>query len=445
MIVPRNRLLISTAAVTIPLALLGAASPESWQILTLVAGGFAAAVLTDAWKARRSLAGIGVELPSVVRTSKNRKAELELRIRNGLLRRRRLRLALDVPPDVGAHSEEVDMILPAGSEWSRLTWTCTPVKRGNYLIRSAYVESVSPLAFWAPRKTLSVESEIRVYPNLIGDKKAAAVFLNRGAFGRHAVRQTGKGRDFEKLREYTPGDSFDEIHWKAAARRARPITKVFQIERTQEVYAVIDASRLSARDAGGDSILERLITAGLVLGLAAERQGDLFGLLTFSDKIETFVRARNGKIHYGACRDALYRLEPRPVTPDFDELCSFLRLRLRRRALIVFLTSLDDPAIAESFMRNVDLIRRQHLILVNMIRPPGAAPLFTPARSQRQEDVSSVDEIYQRLGGHMRWYRLKQLEKTFQRQGVRFSLLEHEGLAAELISQYLTVKRRQLL
>ena len=32
----------------------------------------------------------------------------------------------------------------------------------------------------------------------------------------------------------------------------------------------------------GTATLERFITAGLVLGLAAEQQGDLFGLLTFS-------------------------------------------------------------------------------------------------------------------------------------------------------------------
>ena len=41
---------------------------------------------------------------------------------------------------------------------------------------------------------------------------------------------------------------------------------------------------------------------------------------------------------------------------------------LRRRALLVFLTPLDDPALAESFVRNVDLIR-QHLVLVNMLQP----------------------------------------------------------------------------
>src|SRR5207249_1294948 len=176
-------------------------------------------------------------------------------------------------------------------------------------------------------------------------KSLAAFFLKRGALGLHLQRQIGKGRDFEKLREYVPGDSFDEIHWKATARRAKPITKVFQVERTQEIYVVIDASRLSSRETGGPgtSILERHVTAALVLGLATERQGDLFGLITFADKVQTFVRARRGKAHFTACRDALYTLQAQSVSPDFDELFSFIRLQLRRRCLIVMLTSLDDP------------------------------------------------------------------------------------------------------
>jgi uncharacterized protein (DUF58 family) len=283
-----------------------------------------------------------------------------------------------------------------------------------------------------------------VYPNLLTERKQlASLFLNRGVFGLHTRRQVGRGRDFEKLREYTPGDGFDEIHWKATARRAKPITKVFQIERTQEIYVVIDASRLSSRKIGEDDkqtvILERLVTAALVLGMAAERQGDLFGLLSFTDKVEGFVRAKNGKTHYGTCRDALYTLQPRSVTPDFDEVCSFIRLRLRRRALIIFLTSLDDPALAESFVRNVDLIRKKHLVLVDMIRQPRTARLFSGS------NPSSTDDLYLELGGHLRWHKLRQLEKTLQRIGVGFSQIENERLSADLVSQYLNVKQRQLL
>ncbi len=456
MIVPRFRLLFWTAAVVLPFALLAAVSPLATGVSLLCIGGLMVLTLADAFRADRSLAGVGVELPAVTRMSKDREARLELRIRNERQRQNSLRVALAWPREIRTASEFLDVQLPAQSEWSQLTWPCTPLKRGNYRFDSAYIEGGSPCGFWAVRKTVPVQSEIRVYPNLLNERKSiAALFLNRGVFGVHAQRQVGKGRDFEKLREYIPGDDYNEIHWKATARRGKPITKVFQIEKTQEVYVILDASRLSARMTGRESkvesrwpdhqplpsttTLERFMTAALTLGLAAERQGDLFGLLTFTNKVEKFVRAKNGKNHYGICRDALYTLEPKITTPDFDEVCTFIRLRLRRRALLVFLTALDDPALAESFVRNLDLIRRQHLVLVDMLQMPGVKPLFTdPA-------VAGLDDLYGQLGGHLQWQKMRELQKVLQRCGVQFSLLNNERLSAELVSQYLNVKQRQLL
>jgi uncharacterized protein (DUF58 family) len=443
MVAPRSRL-IRTAAASLSLALLAAIVPAAGLICLALAGVLVLIAAADAVAAGRSLDGIGIELPAIARMSKDRKTPLDVRVRNEQSRRKSLRIALGLPLEVQAEVDELDVLLPGESVWSSLTWTCLPRKRGRYRVTAAYVECASFLGFWATRREIPVQSEIRVYPNLLNErKKLAALFLNRSTLGLHAQRQIGKGRDFEKLREYSPGDGFDEIHWKATARRAKPITKVFQIERTQEVYVLIDASRLSSRltTAGvpDSSILERLVTAALVLGMAADRQGDLFGLLSFTDKVERFVRARNGKSHYNTCRDALYTLQPQTVTPDFDELFSFIRLRLRRRALVICLTSLDDPSLADSFVKSIELIRKQHVVLVNMVRQPETAQLFT------ESSPESNDDLYRKLGGHLRWNRLRQLEKVLQRRGVRLSQVEHEQLSVELVSQYLNVKQRQLL
>ena len=445
MIVPRSKLLFWVAAIILPFALLGAVVPAAMPVALACIGGLFLFALADAIAARNCLAEIGVELSAVTRMSKDRAAKFEMRIRNGRQLQKNLRVALAWPREIETPIEEMDTILPAQTEWSRLVWDCTPRRRGNYKITSAFVEGASPLGFWAVRKTLPALAEIRVYPNLLDERKnLAALFLNRGGLGLHAQRQVGKGREFEKLREYVPGDGYDEIHWKATARRGKPVTKVFQIERTQEIYVIVDASRLSARQpqAEGNSepatTLERFVTAALVLGLAAEKQGDLFGLITFTDKVEKFVRAKNGTAHYHACRDALYTLQPKIVTPDFDELCTFIRLRLRRRALLVFLTALDDPTVAENFVRNIELIRRQHLVIVNMLQPPGVLPLFT-------NPAADVDDLYQHLGGHLRWQNLRTLQKNLQRRGVQFSLNDNEKLSAEIVSQYLAVKQRQLL
>jgi uncharacterized protein (DUF58 family) len=372
-----------------------------------------------------------------------------------------------MPNGLDSSQEDVVVRVPAGPAAFRIEWPVHATRRGNHRLPEIHVEAASPWRLWSRRAALPLNAEVRVYPDLFSERAAvAAVFLHRGSAGIHAQRQVGKGRDFEKLRDYVPGDGIDEVHWKATAKRGRPVTKVFQIERTQEVYVVVDASRLSGRAVssgfrvpssefvGGnvaaasnpelgtrnsELCLDRLVTSALLLGAAAERQGDLFGLVTFSNRVKGFVRAKNGAAHYAACRDALYTLEPETVTPDFEELCSFLRLRLRRRALLVFLTALDDPVLAESFIRGLDLIRRQHLVLVTMLTPPGARPLFT------NPDVQHVDDLFAELGGHLRWQNLRELEKVLRRRGVGFAMLDGANLSTGLVSQYLGVKRRQAL
>ena len=175
-----------------------------------------------------------------------------------------------------------------------------------------------------------------------------------------------------------------------------------------------------------------------MLGLAAERQGDFFGLVTFTDKVEKFVRAKNGQSHYNACRDALYTLQPRLVAPDFDELFSLLRLRLRRRALLIFLTELDDPTVSEAFVRNVPLLR-QHLMLVGMAKPLGAQAVFSGS------DVVGLDDIYRKLAGHVQWNKLRILGSVLASKGVRFSLMDADTLGPQLASLYVDFKQRQLL
>lgn len=439
MIIPSKKLLFWSLA-ALPLLAVSAFLPQGTM---LAVGVFAALLLTaasDAFLSPRGVEGISITMPEIVRFSLNRENAVWVQIRNASQQRRPLRIGLPFAREFESENEDLRAMLPAGSEYSQLEWRITPRKRGRYLIDRVYREAPSPLGLWEYRDSAPARAELRVYPDLTEERKhVAALFLNRSALGVHSQRMIGQGRDFEKLREYIPGDGFDQIHWKATAKRGKPITKIFQIERTQEVYVAIDFSRLSGRMLRDDSVLEHFLKSALVLGQVAQRQGDLFGLITFSDRVEGFLRASSGKAHYTACRDALYKLQPERATPDFDDLFSFIRLRLRRRALIVMLTDLNDPILAESFARSAETVSRQHLLLVNMIRPAGALPLFS------EPDANSPDSLYRKLSGHILWQNLAELEKKLHRHGIFLAQLEDARMSADLVSQYLNIKQRQQL
>ena len=454
MIVPRGKMLFWTGAVVIPFALLASAVPSAAALSSAVIGLFLAAALLDALFARRRLEALHLDAPEIARLTQKREGGIPLIVRNDGAKPAALCLGLPFPPELETPREVLQIEAPGGGLLSRFSWPCTPLKRGRYFLDACHLEVSSFLGLWGARTAKPLRVEVRVYPNLFPERKNLAVlFLNRGNFGFHARRQIGQGREFEKLREYIHGDNYGSIHWKTTAKRGHPVTKVFQIERLQEVYVIVDASRLSARtvaapvdpaappEEGGrrQMMIERFITAALIMGLAAERQGDLFGVAAFSDRVHSFIRAKSGRANYNNCRDALYRLEARTVTPDFDELCSFLGLRLRRRALLVFFTNLDDPVLTESFERNMELLRTKHLVLVNMLKPTGVQPLFSGPGAR------SVQDLYRSLGGHLLWHGLRELEKNFQRRGIRFSLLDSERICPQTVSLYMEVKERQLL
>jgi uncharacterized protein (DUF58 family) len=453
-IVPTYRFLFLVGLIFLPFSLLVVVVSSIAAPTIVLAVVTVIAVAMDAYRSQGRLEGIRVTLPKVLRISKGREGNFNLQIENQNLKARHIRLGLAFPKEIYTSAVELRIELPEDNPISSVDWVLTGLQQGRYHLDTCYLETVSLWGFWSVRSAVRINLEIRVYPNLFDERKnLSGLFLNKG-LGIHTQRQVGKGRDFEQLREYLPGDSFEDIHWKTTAKRGEPITKVYQIERTQQIYVIIDASRLSARSPDVNSLsiqgdarttadlttmLQRFITGALIMALAAERQGDLFGLLTFDDKVRSFLTAKKGKAHFNICRDTLYTLQPQSVSPDFAELFTFIGTKIRRRALLVFLTHLDDPVLADSFAQHIDLISRNHVILVNMLKPMVAKPLFSSER------VLSVNDVYSELGGHLLWRRLQETQKVLQRRGVGMGMLDNENLCTELVSQYLTLKKRQVL
>jgi uncharacterized protein (DUF58 family) len=448
MIIPENRLLWAFGSVVLPMTLVWAVFSLGPVYLAVPVFILVVLGITDAAYSLKLLKDIEIDLPERLRLTRNEKSALDFTVTDRGGKNPTLVIGLALPETIESPMPSYEIKMPEGKNALRISWPLVGSRRGFYLLKQLSVRTVSTMGFWSRQAVFPCNVEIHVYPNLLRERrKLAALFLNRGGYGSHAQRPMGKGREFEKLREYVRGDSLSDIHWKATAKRGHPVTKEYQIERTQEIYIVVDASRLSGRAGkylspeGGteDPLLEHFIVSAHMLGMVAQRQGDLCGLVTFSDRILTFLRARSGSAHFRVFRDALYNLHPHPSNPDFDEISTFINLRLRRRALIFMLTSLDDPALAESFERDMEIVNRRHLIMVNSIKPAAANPVFSGA------GVPDTDSIYEKLAGHLLWQELQELRVRLHRKGMDFHMLKSESMSAELVSQYMRVKARQLL
>jgi uncharacterized protein (DUF58 family) len=426
MIAPSTRLLLFTAILVVPTATIAGFVAAAAHACAAILAALAAVALVDAVMALRLLQAITARAPQILRLTKNVAATIPITVENRLSQALSLRL-WGRPPGL-------PLCYSAPPHASRLDYPVTVATRGDHRFTQLYLETSSPLGLWLARDARTLDCTLRVYPNL-RDHATAALFLRIADLGVRLHRQVGKGREFDNLRHYMPGDSFEDIHWKATARRGFPTVKLYRVEHSQEIYAIVDSSRLSARD----GILEAYVDASLHLALVAQRQGDRFGLVTFSDRTHKFVRAGNGMDHFRLCREAIYNLQAQRVSPDFREVFTSLQVNLRRRSLLVFFTSLDDALLAETFECEVGLLARRHLVRVNVMRTPGLKPLFTGEAPQ------DIDALYAGLAGQILSNRMRELKIALQNRGVRMQIVDPGRIKAQVTSQYLDVKRRQAL
>ena len=437
MIYPGN--IIIWVALLLPLAAAASHSLVFKQLLVLSLFIIVVVSIFDMIRGRKILSLIEVSLPKVTRFSIFNEAPVTFTLFSNL----RSSQVITLKPcfQESLISKDELMFLDVDTGKTTIDWLISPTQRGDFMVDTCYVEIKSPLGFWNIRKSISFENgAIRVYPNLQDDRQQlAALFLNRSDIGMHLNRMLGQGKEFEKLREYIPGDSMDIISWKATAKRNKPISKVFQQEQTQEVYAVIDVSRLSAKSIDGKDALEYYLSAALILGLITEKQKDNFGVIAFDSKVVRFIKSKGGKQHYNSCREAIYSLQPNNSSPNYNELFAFIRTNIRKRALLAFMIDLDDSALSESFIDDVHLVSKKHICIVNSIKYGDSSPLF------EGKSVQSIDDMYGKLSAHIQWAELLTLRNSLYRLGINFTISEFDSFSTELISQYLNIKRRQLL
>lgn len=104
---------------------------------------------------------------------------------------------------------------------------------------------------------------------------------------------TGKGMEFDRLREYTDSDDASSIDWNATARTTKPYVKVFKEERMLDIVLVIDTSNTMLIGTTPMTKNEYASVVAGILGYTAVNAGDKLGAIFFSDKVNFILDPSN--------------------------------------------------------------------------------------------------------------------------------------------------------
>ncbi len=313
-----------------------------------------------------------------------------------------------------------------------------PSKRGLYELGDIWVHCLSPLGLCEKQSRIPVSDTVKVYPDasLLVRYEVALQRHRLMSLGLTACRDRGHGGLYESLRDYVEGDDPSDIAWKATARRGRLITRNYEADRSQNVLVLLDCGRLMAAEIGRMPRLDYAINASLLLAYAAMKQGDQVGLVAFSDRIESYVPPVKGRTALPRVTEALYRLEPRLVEPDYGMACRFLALQHRKRSLIVILTDLMDAYSSSVLLSYSARFARKHLPICVTLKNLELMELV------RAVPITSDDCFSKAAGIGLLEERSKALRKM-RDAGVEVLEADPETLSPKLIERYLSLKRNR--
>ncbi len=293
-----------------------------------------------------------------------------------------------------------------------LSYTAKPLRRGDYTFGGCWLRYTGVLGLIMRQRRYGLDAPVKVYPNLLEVRKYELLARKDQLFeiGLKNARRLGQGTEFERLRDYEQDDDYRRINWPATARMHKPITTDYQPERSQSVIIMLDAGRLMTAPLGPLSKLDYAINTTLLLAYVAIVRGDRVGLLTFADNVTGYWEPDKGRKQFLALLEALYKVQPQQVEPDYMRASAFLSTKRSKRSLVVLFTDILDSQQAGSMVRGFGRLAPRHLPLavtmadtevLSMSRcvPTDTQQMYEKVVSQNLlDDRASALESLQRLG-----------------------------------------------
>ena len=344
----------------------------------------------------------------------------------------------DAPPEIEA--------VVRGDGWADASYSVLPKERGDMRQGRLFFRYRGPLGFAERWAVADLSQIVRVLPDL-GRAGQYALYLIRSRqveMGRRTKRQRGMGREFDSLRDYRDGDDVRDISWAATARRRQLTTRVYQLERSQTVWIVVDAGRLlrakvnDAERAVAVSKLDYAVDAALSLAQVASQFGDRVGLVAYGRSIQQSAAPARGPGHVRALVDALAQVRPEALEADHARAARALLRMQSRRSLVVWLTDFAETATTPEVIEYALQMTQRHLVMFAAMTQPD---LIALAKASPQ----SEDEMFRHAAAVEVMERRELLLRRMRERGVLAIDLAPNALAERLVNQYLEIKDRAML
>ncbi|MEM6878706.1 MAG: DUF58 domain-containing protein [Bacteroidota bacterium] len=349
-----------------------------------------------------------------------------------------VRLIDELPVQLQVRDFFLDFKLkPKGKK--RMSYEIRPRERGAFLLGniSHFVEKNQRLA--QRRITVEAEAELPVYPSIVKMKEyelQAFSYVSTG--GVKKMRRLGKSYEFDQIKNYVVGDDYRSINWRATGRRAELMVNQYEDERAQQIYCVIDKSRSMLMPFNGLSLLDHAINASLALSNVVLRKHDRAGLITFSDKIGSVIRADSKTTQLQRILQSLYREKERDTEANYELLYYASRAFVSGRSLLLLFSNFESEYALDRVLPILRRINRNHVLVVVLFEN-------TEISDALDAQVKTTEDVYFQATARHFLYQKDMLAQKLRQYGIQAMQTRPENLSLETINKYLELKKRGLI
>jgi uncharacterized protein (DUF58 family) len=305
---------------------------------------------------------------------------------------------------------------------------------------------------------------VRVFPAHEDARGGTQFYLLRARqieMQKRKLRLRGVGRDFESLRDYQQGDELRNVSWTATARRGKLVTRQFTVERSQQVWVVLDAGRLSRTafelrrtgvpervsetEAERDRAhlltvtqLDQAATAATMLAQVINGSGDKFGMMAYGREVQQLLPPGSGAAHLRVLIDLLSQTRSEAAEADPLNAVARLKTMQRRRGMMVWITELVDQAGRPEIVTAAAELVRRHLVVLVLLKHPELEALAACMPRNK-------DEMFHAAAAQEMLERRRETMAQLERQGVLIVETTAEEMGVSAVSKYLEVKAEGLL
>ncbi len=350
-----------------------------------------------------------------------------------------LKIFDEAPHQFQRRDVEFNLTLAAG-ETKIIQYFLRPVKRGEYSFGSVNVMVNSRLSLISRRFKFSADKMVPVYPSYLQMRKYELIAIHHRLTetGIKKIRKIGHNQEFELIKEYVQGDDLRTVNWKATARRSRLMVNQFQDERSQQVYSLIDKSRVMQMPFNGMSLLDYAINACLTISNIAIKKYDKAGLITFQEKVNSVLPAGRLNNQMSAIQESLYRQKTAYMESDFSTLYATVRKTISHRSLLLLFTNFESIYGLQRQLPYLINLNRMHLLVVIFFEN-------TEIKSVIEKKTDDLKEIYLQAVAERFVYEKKLIVKELTKYGIQSILTSPENLTVNTINKYLELKARNLI